>query len=529
MSWSRSRSSQLIQLLDDAVASGDDDLAEIIRLDLYREFGIERADGGRVGMNTGGLPTVASVLGLQSLSAQQNPTSTPDLDAMGLQSLLPPRPDLAAMTQQAGNPMNVSNPYNYGYGPSADFGRRNVDALTYTGDTTFPTLQQIFGQDAGTLTQEELDARLAEQQGNLSSTYQSQIDAKAEAMKQAQAQHAAALAEQQATAASASAEAQSQEAALQAQLAELQAQLASAQNVQPQIQYVPQYIQRPPGGGGSCFVAGTLVTMEDGTLKKIEEVEIGDKVKGEEGVNMVTDYDHPPLGDRKLYSINNGDAFVTSEHPFETLEGWKSIDPEDTAKETDLDVKKLDVGDIIITGKDDVKVDSIEEHDGNAEDTVYNFILNGDRTYYADGYLVHNKGGGGGGGCFVEGTPIDMADGTTKEITGVRVGEETKGGRVIAKLEFEPTKIYNYQGVYVSGTHLVLEGNEMIEVQNSKHGILTDRIEPVYCFETTNNRIWVQGIEFGDYLTGSQKDWEPYIEMMRKKVNAEIQDRHQEV
>ena len=92
------------------------------------------------------------------------------------------------------------------------------------------------------------------------------------------------------------------------------------------------------------------------------------------------------------------------------------------------------------------------------------------------------------------------ADGTTKEITGVRVGEETKGGRVIAKLEFEPTKIYNYQGVYVSGTHLVREGNEMVEVQNSKHGILTDRIEPVYCFETTNNRIWVQGIEFGDCL-----------------------------
>tara|TARA_R100000458_G_C8276535_1_gene251894 strand:+ start:614 stop:2218 length:1605 start_codon:yes stop_codon:yes gene_type:complete len=534
MSWSRSRPSQLIQLLEDAITSGDDDLADIIRSDLYREFGIQMADGGRVGMNTGGLPTVASVLGLQSLSAQQNPTSTPDLDALGLQSLLPPRPDLAAMTQQAGNPMNVPIPYHYGYGPSADFGRRNLDALTYTGDTTFPTLQQIFGQDAGTLTQEELDARLAEQQGNLSSTYQSQIDAKTEAMKQAQAQHAAALAEQQATAASASAQAQSQEAALQAQLDELRKQLEAAQNVQPQIQYVPQYIQRPlgtgPGGGGSCFVAGTLVTMEDGTLKKIEEVEIGDKVKGEEGVNMVTDYDHPPLGDRKLYSINNGDAFVTSEHPFKTLEGWKSIDPEDTAKETDLDVKKLDVGDIIITGKDDVKVDSIEEHDGNAEDTVYNFILNGDRTYYADGYLVHNKGGGGGGGgCFVEGTPIDMADGTTKEITGIRVGEETKGGRVIAKLEFEPTKIYNYQGVYVSGTHLVREGNEMVEVQNSKHGILTDRIEPVYCFETTNNRIWVQGIEFGDYLTGSQKDWEPYIEMMRKKVNAEIQDRHQEV
>ena len=100
---------------------------------------------------------------------------------------------------------------------------------------------------------------------------------------------------------------------------------------------------------------------------------------------------------------------------------------------------------------------------------------------------------------------------------------------MIAKLEFEPTQIYNYRGVYVSGTHLVLEDNQMVEVQHSQHGVITDRIEPVYCFETTGNRIWVQGIEFGDYLTGSQKDWEPHIEMMRKKINDEIQNRHQKV
>ena len=28
-----------------------------------------------------------------------------------------------------------------------------------------------------------------------------------------------------------------------------------------------------------------------------------------------------------MYSINGGKAFVTAEHPFKTIDGWKAIDP----------------------------------------------------------------------------------------------------------------------------------------------------------------------------------------------------------
>ena len=45
-----------------------------------------------------------------------------------------------------GSPSRVPNPYTYGYGPSADFGRRNLDALTYTKGTSTPTLEQLFGR-----------------------------------------------------------------------------------------------------------------------------------------------------------------------------------------------------------------------------------------------------------------------------------------------------------------------------------------------------------------------------------------------
>ena len=138
------------------------------------------------------------------------------------------------------------------------------------------------------------------------------------------------------------------------------------------------------------------------------------------------------------------------------------------------------------------------------------------------------EGGGGGGssgGCFVEGTPIQMADGTTKEITTINVGEETKGGVVQAKMEFMPQNIYNYKDVLVSGSHWVVEDNQLVAVEDSKHGVLTDRVEPVYTFKTSNNRIWIYDIEFGDFETGSDADWEPHFEAVRQKLNKELSEK----
>jgi len=137
----------------------------------------------------------------------------------------------------------------------------------------------------------------------------------------------------------------------------------------------------------------------------------------------------------------------------------------------------------------------------------------------------NNDGPGpGAGGCFVEGTAIQMADGSTKEITTIKIGEETKGGIVQAKMEFMPQNIYNYKDVLVSGSHWVVEDNQLIAVEDSKHGVLTDRIEPVYTFKTSNNRIWINDIEFGDFETGSDADWEPHFEMVRQKLNKELRD-----
>ena len=131
--------------------------------------------------------------------------------------------------------------------------------------------------------------------------------------------------------------------------------------------------------------------------------------------------------------------------------------------------------------------------------------------------------GGGSGGCFVANTLVEMLDGSEKRIIDINVGEHTKGGIVEAKMEFIPQSIYNYKDVKVSGSHLVIEDGKFVKVEDSKHGVLTNNVESVYCFETSANRIWVKGIEFGDYLTGSNEQWQPHIDVMLDTINKQIQ------
>lgn len=141
----------------------------------------------------------------------------------------------------------------------------------------------------------------------------------------------------------------------------------------------------------ACFTADTKIDMADGTTKNIQDVKIGDVLKGETTNNKVLGFHRPEL-DGKLYSLNGGRYFVTEEHPFKTLDGWKSINPKKTQTENiGITVTTLKVGDTLITDKENVLLKTIDGK--NAKDTtpLYNFFLTGDHTYYADGYLVHNK------------------------------------------------------------------------------------------------------------------------------------------
>lgn len=167
--------------------------------------------------------------------------------------------------------------------------------------------------------------------------------------------------------------------------------------------------------GGGCFVAGTRVAMTDGSSKAIELVEPGDRVFGRDGrVNRVLGVARPVLGDRPLYALNGGPAFVTAGHPFLTIDGWKAIDPDAARAEVPgLPVGRLIVGDRLLglvkvlvpalagggsepaedaTARlEAVALRRLEGRPADPATPLYNLRVDGDHTYLADDLLVHNK------------------------------------------------------------------------------------------------------------------------------------------
>jgi hypothetical protein len=171
------------------------------------------------------------------------------------------------------------------------------------------------------------------------------------------------------------------------------------------------------GGGpsNSCFTGDTRVTLADGEEKSIEGVRTGDLVLGRSGrANRVIGIERPLLGDRKLFAFNGGAPFVTAEHPIMTTAGWKAIDPEATAAENPfLVVGRLMLNDVLVILKEcavavgaaesaeivepvleSISLIRLEESHADPGMPVYNLLLDGDHTYFANGLLVHNK-------CFI--------------------------------------------------------------------------------------------------------------------------------
>lgn len=158
------------------------------------------------------------------------------------------------------------------------------------------------------------------------------------------------------------------------------------------------------GGGGStggigtytCFTANTLVTMADGTEKTISSIKVGEKVKSETGESTVLDIQIHE-GDHEVYSINNSKPFVTEEHPFKTIDGWKAIDPFLTFEKHQISSDVLNLQDIVYKIDGEEVIESIKKGPIKYP-KVYNLSLDNEHVYYANGYLVHNEKGSGASG-----------------------------------------------------------------------------------------------------------------------------------
>ena len=111
-----------------------------------------------------------------------------------------------------------------------------------------------------------------------------------------------------------------------------------------------------------------------------------------------------------------------------------------------------------------------------------------------------NSPDGGGTYCFDPKTLIQMANGSTKKIKDIQLGDTTKGGEVTGVFQFKATdEIHDYKGVTVAGSHYVKEDGRFIMVKDSPLSIKINKIPVVYSLDTTDRRIFINDIEFADY------------------------------
>jgi hypothetical protein len=186
-----------------------------------------------------------------------------------------------------------------------------------------------------------------------------------------------------------------------------------------------------PYKNANCFKAGTKILMFDGSTKSIEDIEVGDRVfthKGRIRTVLATNKRHH---DGKLLKIkvkNNETLFCTAEHPlfhvnlddYGTRGGLKYVnrrrksDPNYVPTYKFSEAGKLDDADILVSPIIRQRVDyeptnesyvprssgqfeedyvlhpilNIEEIDFSGD--VYNFEVEEDHTYIANGVISHN-------------------------------------------------------------------------------------------------------------------------------------------
>lgn len=151
---------------------------------------------------------------------------------------------------------------------------------------------------------------------------------------------------------------------------------------------------------GSCFIAGTQITMADGSQKNIEDIVIGDLVLSFNGLEnepkLVSEIKTPIHDDIVKYVYANQTEIVcTYDHPF-FVDGGElaSYTPFLTNKRYDIgkEVRQIKVGDLVFVNQSKSKTaikDIIELDLGDTQ--TYIFSVEDNHNFYANGILVHNK------------------------------------------------------------------------------------------------------------------------------------------
>lgn len=147
-----------------------------------------------------------------------------------------------------------------------------------------------------------------------------------------------------------------------------------------------------------CLAVGTQITMWNDTLKDVENIQVGDSVMS---FNIAT-RSYVARKVKQVYNVlhsrmlritlaNDMQILTTYDHPFLSITGWKSFDPERTMNYKRYDkVESYKIGDnlsyydILSTSYSQIK--SIESIDVPIQ--TYTLMLDGEGAFIANSFLV---------------------------------------------------------------------------------------------------------------------------------------------
>lgn len=141
------------------------------------------------------------------------------------------------------------------------------------------------------------------------------------------------------------------------------------------------HLNETGSGGGGCFLGGALVSLADGSVKKIEDIKIGDKVlsldeKTRKKVASKVTRAFTHKADE--YLIINEKIKATSNHLFYSEGKWQEIGKLSKGKE------------LLTLSLEKEKITTIKKIKAR-QINVYNLEVDKYQNYFAGGYLVHNK------------------------------------------------------------------------------------------------------------------------------------------
>jgi intein/homing endonuclease len=150
----------------------------------------------------------------------------------------------------------------------------------------------------------------------------------------------------------------------------------------------------------ACFISGTEITLENGDVKNIEDIQIGDVVitlneetqelEGKEVYEVLT----PIHSELVTYKLEDGNEITsTLDHPYYSYDlELKSFDYQKTNDLYELPntVTEIKIGDVLRKEEYGSEVVDIIIHD-KKETQTYLLRVEDNHNYFANGILVHNK------------------------------------------------------------------------------------------------------------------------------------------